>query len=250
MTPGASESTSMSEVYNQYQYNDLREKSGDLYALTKYGIIKEALAGCGPLRILNAGCGSGELSFLLAQDGHRVQGIDPSEEYIALARSHRGSDRVNFEVSSIEAFASNQLFDAVVATDVLEHIQADQAALEKLARLARPGGLVIITVPAMPSLFGYHDQMLGHFRRYTKASLRVLFGDAGLRVKKIRYFGFTLIPVCILYSRLLKKPYPVSPTGSGSAGRFRQTVLRLLLACDRRIPMPFGTSLIGVFRKP
>lgn len=240
----------MNDAHNQYQYDDLKEKGDDLYASTKYGIIRDALALHGVLRVLNAGCGSGELSFLLAEDGRMVHGFDPSKEYVALAASRGHVRGVSFEVNSIEAFASDELFDAVVATDVLEHIQDDQAALAKLARLARPGGLVIVTVPAMPWLFGYHDRMLGHFRRYTKATLRTLIEGAGLRVKKIKYFGFTLIPICILYSKLLKKPYPVSPAGSGNTGRLRQTVLRLLLACDRHIPMPFGTSLIGVFQKP
>ena len=241
---------SMNNIYNQYQFDDLKGKGEDLYASTKYAIIRDALAKQGKMRILNAGCGSGDLSFLLAQDGHRVHGIDPSEEYIALARGHGAFNRISFMVSSIEDFESDELFDAVVATDVLEHIKDDSAALEKLARLARPGGLVIIAVPALSWLYGYHDRMLGHFRRYSKSSLKCLVRNIGdLRIERFRYFGFMLIPISFLYSVFLTKPYPVAPSGGVIDDRMRQMVLRPILAFERLVAMPAGTSIIGIFRK-
>lgn len=240
----------MNDAYSKYQFDDLKGKGADLYASTKYAIIGDMLSKHGKLRILNAGCGSGELSFLLASDGHTVHGIDPTDAYIALAQRHRAVSGASFEVSSIEAFEPRELFGAVVATDVLEHIKDDRAALARLASFVRPGGIVVITVPALPILFGYHDRMLGHFRRYTKASFRALTEGAGLNIKKVRYFGFTLIPISVLYSKMLKKPYPVSLKSTGIAGRFRQAALHLLLAVDRNVSVPFGTSLIGVFRKP
>lgn len=236
----------MSDVYNQYQFDDLREKGEDLYALAKYAIIRKALAGQGALNILNAGCGSGELSFLLARDGHSVHGIDPSPEYIALATGQGVSNRVSFAISSIEDFQSAELFDAVVATDVLEHIKDDRAALAKLARLARPGGKIIITVPALPALFGFHDEMLGHCRRYTRRTLKELLASAGLNLEQARYFAFSLIPLALLYGKILRRAYPVAAAGKKP---FLKKILKLLLSIEEKVNLPFGTSLVAVARK-
>ena len=227
------------------------ECEDDLYARTKYEIILGLLQARTGLRLLNAGCGSGELSFLLAERGHRVVGIDPASDHIDLARrrgAQRGSnaaasENCTFEVSSIEEFPEDEPFDGVIATDVIEHIEDDRAAFEKVVRLVKPGGSVIITVPAGPWLFGYHDEALGHFRRYSRGSLRTLVGDL-CRIRSLRYFGFTLLPACFLYSKLLRKPYPVARTGDSSRAPAVAGVLSTLLRIDRRIPMPFGTSLI------
>jgi 2-polyprenyl-3-methyl-5-hydroxy-6-metoxy-1,4-benzoquinol methylase len=231
---------------NPYQYEDLLVRSKDLYADTKYEILLRHLDGLKDLHILNAGCGSGELSLRLAAAGHRVVGIDPSEDYIRLARGNAeraGAGRCSFLVSSIEDFDTATVFDCAVATDVLEHIEDDTAALEKLVRLVKPDGLVLLTVPAGPWLFGYHDETLGHYRRYSRGQLRRLVSPL-CRIASLRYFGFSLIPVCYLYSKLLRKPYPVGASGDSAKNPLVAFTLRRILHLDRLRPMPFGTSLI------
>jgi hypothetical protein len=127
----------------------------------------------------------------------------------------------------------------------LEHISDDLTAAKKLADIVVEGGDVIVTVPALPALFGYHDELLGHFRRYTKTTLGALMrGVGGVTFKKLRYFGFTLIPICYLYSKVWRKPYPVASSGKGLGSFIRQLVLGLILTFDRFITMPLGTSLI------
>lgn len=240
------------EYFNQYQYDDLRARPSDPYANAKYALIRGYLRGHAPLRILNVGCGSGELSFLLAADGYTVVGIDPAEEYIALAKKALPpafSSRCSFQVGAIEEFTSTRQFDAVIAADVLEHIEDDARAAQKLSALMRGGGRLIVTVPAMPSLFGFHDEQLGHFRRYRASSLRALLANTGsFGVLHLRYFGWTLIPVCLLWSKLLRRPYPSSAFGE-SRRSFIRAALRLALSLDRILPLPFGTSLIFVGRK-
>ncbi len=234
--------------YNQYQYTDLVNRESDLYAATKYQIILDFLAGRPNLKILNAGCGSGELSFLLAAAGHSVIGIDPAKEYISLANERvpdKLRERCSFQVGSIETFTTDTAFDCVIATDVLEHIKNDAMALEKLTTFLKPSGDIIITVPALPVLFGVHDELLGHFRRYTKTTLSDLIRSAqNVNIKKIRYFGFTLIPICYLYSKLLRKPYPVASDGKGHLAFIKKYILGGMLAFDASITMPLGTSLI------
>jgi 2-polyprenyl-3-methyl-5-hydroxy-6-metoxy-1,4-benzoquinol methylase len=236
----------MTTTFNQDQYNDLLFRSEDVYAQTKYDVLLGHLAGRRGLRILNAGCGSGELCLQLARQGHHVLGIDPVPEYIDLALQGTGpggDPPCRFEVSSIEDYGGEGGFDCVIATDVLEHIEDDRAAFAKLARLARPGGLILITVPAGQWLFGYHDEALGHFRRYSRKSLRALAG-AFCEVESVRYFGFTLIPLCCLYSKVLRKQYPVGRPGGSSRFSVLLGLARVLLQVDRRLPLPLGTSLI------
>lgn len=236
------------ENFNQYQYDDLLNREADVYANTKYQIILGFLAGRSGLKILNAGCGSGELSYLLASVSHTVLGIDPGKEYIDLAKKHTPEalrTHCSFAVSSIENFSTAEKFDCVIATDVLEHIADDLTAAKKLADLVVDGGDKIVTVPALPALFGYHDELLGHFRRYTKTSLgNLMRGVLGITFKKLRYFGFTLIPICFLYSKLWRKPYSVTSSGKGFGAIVRKLILGFMLAFDRSITMPLGTSLI------
>lgn len=234
-------------TFNQAQYDDFLAKSGDVYARTKYEVLLRWMSGRGRLRVLNAGCGSGELSCLLAAAGHQVVGIDPDPTYIQLARDRAG-DRFpdsKFVVSSIEDYSGPGDFDAAISTDVLEHIEDDRTAFTKIAELTRPGGLVLIAVPAGQWLFGYHDEQLGHFRRYSKKTLRQLVSDS-CTVKKLRYFGGTLIPVCLAYSKWMRKAYPVAKVGGGSAGGMGlvSRVLNGMLAAERRIPLPLGTSVL------
>jgi 2-polyprenyl-3-methyl-5-hydroxy-6-metoxy-1,4-benzoquinol methylase len=233
-------------TFNQAQYDDLAVKSQDLYANTKYDILEGYLAGRHGLRILNAGCGSGELSLRLAARGHTVVGIDVEPAYIDLARKNAracGAAGCTFRVSSIEHYAGPGGFDCAVSTDVLEHIADDQAAFARLVHLVKPGGLVLVTVPAGPWLFGYHDEQLGHYRRYTKRTLRALVGEH-CDVEAIRYFGFSLIPVCLIFSKWLRRPYPVAAAGDNKQRPLAAWVLRNLLRLDRLVPLPLGTSLL------
>jgi SAM-dependent methyltransferase len=230
--------------FSAYQYQDLLDRQEDLYARAKYEMIMARLARRSGLDVLNAGCGSGDLSFMLARAGHRVVGIDPVPEYIAIAQrsaAHADLTGCTFATSSIEAFKADRDFDCVTATDVLEHIQDDRGALAKLVGLLRPRGEIVITVPAGSWLFGYHDEQLGHVRRYSRGSLRRLAEDL-CRVDSIRYFGFTLIPICYLYSRMLRRPYPVRESSTG--GGLTSGILKGLLRLEKRCSMPLGTSLL------
>jgi 2-polyprenyl-3-methyl-5-hydroxy-6-metoxy-1,4-benzoquinol methylase len=240
-------------TFNQAQYDDLAVKSEDVYAHTKYDILEHYLADRPFMRILNVGCGSGDLSIRLAQLGHDVSGIDVEPAYIRLAEDNfeRTTTRgpCSFAVCSIEDYQSEARFDCVVSTDVLEHIADDRRAFAKMVDLVYPGGLLLITVPAGPWLFGYHDEQLGHYRRYTKRTLRQLAEEL-CSIERIRYFGFTLVPVCYLYSRRWRKPYPVTESGDATNSSLKAVILRWLLNLDRLAPFPFGTSLVMKATRP
>jgi 2-polyprenyl-3-methyl-5-hydroxy-6-metoxy-1,4-benzoquinol methylase len=230
-----------------FQYEDLAAKSQDLYASTKYEILESYLTSDKPLRVLSVGCGSGEMSLQLAARGHSVLGIDIEPSHIELSRHNAqllGSpSNCQFAVSSIEDFDAESEFDCVASTDVLEHIENDRTAFANMMRALKPGGLVLLSVPAGPWLFGYHDEQLGHFRRYTKATLHQLV-DPHCDVRLMRYFGYTLVPICVLYSKWLRQRYPVAGSADIKRRPVRALALRSLMRLDRWTRMPFGTSLL------
>jgi SAM-dependent methyltransferase len=245
--PGNAAPAGAGSTFLQFQYDDLAVKSQDLYAATKYDILESYLAGRENLRILNVGCGSGELSLQLAARGHQVVGIDIEEAYIDLARRNAAAlanpVQCRFIACGIEDYHSESRFDCVVSTDVLEHIRDDRAAFAHMMDLLEPGGLILLAVPAGQWLFGFHDEQLGHFRRYNKKSLRRLV-ENWCEVQRLRYFGFTLVPVCLIWSKWLRRPYPVAESGDHKRSPMRSLVLRSLMKLDRFVRMPLGVSLL------
>lgn len=225
-----------------YTQSDHRARVRDPYAAAKYRLtiawLKEA--GCLGEEIFNIGCGSGVFTIMAAEAGLRVRAFepDPNAFEMAVASQPPGCSVESLGLSDIPG---REIASVIVMHDVLEHIADEDAAVRDVHRLLRTGGLLVLSVPAMPSLFGYHDEELGHYRRYTKASLR-----AALRprfdIEHLRYFGMTFIPVTLWFSRLRRKPYAVGGT---------QSLLTLFdAACrlEQRIATPVGTSLICLAR--
>jgi 2-polyprenyl-3-methyl-5-hydroxy-6-metoxy-1,4-benzoquinol methylase len=235
------------DTFIQFQYDDLAAKAHDPYADAKSTILINYLRGHSRLRILNVGSGSGELSLRLAALGHDVCGIDLEPAHTELARKNAARQgapaNCRFVTSAIEDFHADGLYDCLVSTDVLEHIEDDRFAFARMMELLRPGGLILIAVPAGPWLFGYHDEQLGHFRRYNKRSLRRLV-EPLCEVQALRYFGFTLVPVCLLYSKWLRRPYPVRDWGDRQQSPLRSGLLRTVMNLERWLRMPLGTSLL------
>lgn len=238
-------------AFNPYQYEDLKTRSQDAYANAKYDILSAWIAktGSGPRNILNAGCGSGELSFLLGAQGHRVEGLDPGAEYIDLAKAQAakfGLHGCTFSVSGIEDFAAanaGKQYDVVVATDVIEHIKDDVTAVNAMLALLKPGGDLFLTIPAGPYLFGYHDEQLGHYRRYTLKMCRDVLPD-GVSVHRLRYFGFCLIPIAWWFSVKQRKNYPVAEAGDGKSMPIMSRIMHALFAVEKKVPLPLGTSCL------
>lgn len=242
----------MTEPLKEYQLEDMKARSSDKYALAKYEILLGWLGrGAERLRVLVAGCGSGELAHLLAARGHEVTGFDPGESYVRMAAQRAEEMNLRgcrFEVSTIEAYQPQQSFDVIFATDVIEHIRDDRYAVERLVSWLTPQGRLVVTVPAGQWLFGYHDQMLEHFRRYSVGGLRKLL-QPYVRISRIRYFGFALIPVCLLYSVILRRDYPVQAVGNAGATSMIGRALQGVLAAEQKIGFPLGTSVLAIGTK-
>ena len=119
----------------------------------------------------------------------------------------------------------------------------DAAAVHRLRELVAPNGVVILSVPALPSLFGRHDELLGHHRRYVRGTLRAVV-EPCFTIDRLRYYGMTLIPVTLWFSRIRRNEYPAQTASAGVVGRAFTAVCH----AEARVPTPIGTSLICLAR--
>jgi SAM-dependent methyltransferase len=202
----------------------------------------------GSLRILDYGCGTGGNAPAFASFG-AVVGIEPDASAIRLASARGGAQYCRTTGTQLPFRPIT--FDLVVASDVLEHIEDDLAAVSEIARVLRPGGAAIVSVPAHQWLFSEHDVALHHFRRYSKGTLRSVLERGGLRLRRISYWDATLFPAICLHRMLGKWRRPRQPRSDISPAPWLvNEALAALLAAEaaflRHAPLPCGSSLIGV----
>jgi SAM-dependent methyltransferase len=148
------------------------------------------------------------------------------------------------------------MFDLVLALDVLEHLDRDGEGLLELARLVKPGGVLVVTVPALPSLWGSQDVVSYHHRRYTRRTIAGLFDQAGMRQKNVTYFNTLLFPIVagVRWSRRIVGRKPAVSDFEASKPGLLNTALATVFGAERylvgRIPMPAGVSLLATWKRP
>jgi SAM-dependent methyltransferase len=193
--------------------------------------------------VIEVGSGIGNLSqFLVTRP--RVVLTDTEPAYRAYLE-RRFRDRAHVRVRSltlpgIPADLRAEPFDSVVCLNVLEHIERDDEALGGMRELVRPGGTVVLLVPAVPALYGALDRALGHYRRYTPVMLRRLFHDGGLAMRHLEYFNLAGMPGWWFIGRVLKRS--MIPAGSLRLYDALVPLFRL----ERYLPWRLGQSLIAI----
>lgn len=150
-------------------------------------------------RILDAGCGTGGNLQRYARMGEAT-GVDPSPDAVRFCHE-RGFSSVREAGLESLPFADDS-FDLVAATDVVEHVAAEDQALRELRRVAEPNGVMLLTVPAYMWMWTEEDENLHHKRRYTKARLRQAVERAGWQPQVATYFNTILLPPIALARRL------------------------------------------------
>ncbi len=228
----------------------------------KYRIIADVVrrfvspAGAGrALRVLDLGCGPGNLLDYLAPHGDTF-GSDFSQDALRFCagRGFRRLFRADFHALPLR----DDCFDLVTCIDVLEHLEDDRRAIGELVRILRPGGLLVVSVPAFKFLWGDHDTIYGHHRRYTTGEIRDRFEAAGLRMRKASYFEPLFLLPLLLYRNLKKA------LGRKGGLEQRDDFVRLpapvnaalcqLIAAERFplrfLSFPFGVTLLAVASKP
>ena len=216
-----------------------------------FRFIRELLPSEG--RCMDIGCGTGYMTERIADLGFDVTGIDSSETLIHMARERIGErDNMRLFVSGVQEIASFGQFETLVCLDVLEHLQDDNAALRHLFAACCSGGKLIISVPALPGLFGRRDAQLGHFRRYMRQELVDKVNRAGFQTIQCKYWNMIGAPVYWFSERMLHQSINDSlRTGSDTVTKraFRH-VLSVWLSLEMKVSwLPWGLSLLMVARK-
>ena len=220
-------------------------------------LLETHYARMGQLQILDIGCGTGAMLDDLRPFGD-VIGADFSPEALQFCVT-RGApaDLARADVRRLP-FADSS-FDVVTAMDIIEHIDDDKAASSEIFRVLKPGGRLLVTVPAFPSLWSEHDEALYHFRRYTAPRLKDLFQRVGLRVDKLSYTVTALFPMIWAYRQINNLLPQKQMEGEKKANliNFAGPVNQALLSLSqwetrlvKTLNLPFGVSVVCIAHKP
>jgi ubiquinone/menaquinone biosynthesis C-methylase UbiE len=234
------------------------------------GIVRTLLQQTVPLlpsrapRLVDIGCGTGaNLPMLRRSVGEAgsVVGLDFSPLALAHAREELAHlpDLGLSQGDAMQLPLRDQSADCVTMLDVLEHLRDDKCALSEVARVLKPGGALILTVPAYQHLWSAHDEALHHFRRYEKHELRARLREADLRVEKLSFAMSLLPPAAYIWRHLVLPRVPRRPRDAQrhSQGAVLPQLPPLLNAAMIRMielegrvllkrPLRFGTSLVAL----
>jgi SAM-dependent methyltransferase len=191
---------------------------------------------------VDVGCGTGSFLTVLGLYADQIRGLDPLASP-SDARIVQGSaERMPFESTSV---------DLVVALDVLEHVD-DRTALRECARILRDGGLLVLTVPAFPSLWSRRDQLAGHRRRYRRGELIRQLKDSGFEVAETAYYQFALFPF-LAVGRMVGRRRPGVAELEEQVPSWLNATLQRVNAFEvrlgARVRWPWGSTLAVAARK-
>lgn len=201
------------------------------------------------IRLLEIGCGPGANLRELAPRAEIAVGIDLEMRALTHCR----------DLAPVQSDAlfplpfADATFDAVMLVDILEHLAELHALVDEIARVLRPGGVVVVMVPSGPGLWSYWDEMHGHYRRFTKSALAEVFTD-GWRMRALEYSFSWMYPVVWVYRRVMQRRR--RPAMYSDFIDVPSVLNELLVATGRlegrlqqHVPAPFGTTLCGVWSK-
>lgn len=216
--------------------------------------VEEAIVGLAlperSARILDVGCGTGGNLELLSRFGD-VEGVDISEEALAFCRT-RGLAKVRRGAAERLPY-EDRSFDLVTALDVVEHLDDDLAGLREMRRVLRPGGRVLLFVPAFMFLWGVQDDVSHHRRRYRLPQLRSVVEAAGFEVERMSYANITFFAPILLGRQLMRaaglRPASENNVNISALNKILGRVLGAESFWLRRANLPLGVSALCLARK-
>jgi ubiquinone/menaquinone biosynthesis C-methylase UbiE len=205
-------------------------------------------------RILDIGCGTGIILKLLENFGVSY-GAECSPDAIQFLR-HRGLNLiVQSDVDQSVPFKDNT-FSAITCLDVLEHLDNDLKLLKEMGRVCKPGGHVILTVPAFEILWSPHDIALHHKRRYTKQQMLSMISQSNWKVVKCSYYnGILFCPILSIRTlkQCLSRYHPARSDFFINLPAWLNRALSLFFLCEifllKYLNLPFGVSLLLILQK-
>jgi SAM-dependent methyltransferase len=201
--------------------------------------------------MLDLGCGTGVILGELNKVGKTI-GLDFSKQALDYCVERKLSDLIQANGEYVPL--QNEKFRAVVALDIIEHVEHDEKALHEVFRVLEPGGIFVASVPAFSFLWGPHDVALHHFRRYTKEDFSKKLKDAGFEVVKLSYAVFFLFPITWMVRMLEKRRKGEAEAHLPSVPGWMNKLLIGLQSLEanliRKVSLPWGSSVIVVAKKP
>lgn len=207
-------------------------------------------------KILDIGCSSGQLLLELKKIGYQnIYGLDISPEAITIAKNnglnnvyHGNANKINFP---------DNYFNIIIASDILEHLNDDMAAMQEWSRLLKPGGIILLAVPAWKFLYSYLDKIAKHYRRYSKQDLKnIIKKNENLNIIKINYWNFFLfIPAA--FKKIIEKYYFKKNVATNEYYKINPIINKFFFALLRlenyliikNYNIPFGISIICIIKK-
>jgi SAM-dependent methyltransferase len=197
-------------------------------------------------RVLEVGAGHGTFTALLA-DGRTVTATEVSTRCIEVLRDrYRSTSNVEVVEGGVDEAPGMGAFDSVVMVNVLEHVADDGTALCRLREALRPGGRLVVFVPAFERLYSDFDRRIGHHRRYRVPELRQAMEKAGLSVVDIRYVN----SLGAIAWWVLAKQLGQVPTRRWSALTYDRAAVPVLRRIEHRWRPPFGQSVLCIANRP
>jgi SAM-dependent methyltransferase len=206
--------------------------------------------------LLDVGGGNGRLTALLQDRGVTCALLEPGPH--AIRNAQAGGVRILINSALTEAKFKDGSFPAVGMFDVLEHIEDDGACLKEVNRILKPGGRLILTVPAFMFLFSDFDREAGHFRRYTLSTLTARLRENGFAIDYKTYLFMMLTVPMFLLRRFRTIPkgeaMPTWKNDHVKESKFWKWILGLVLGPEKKFLrwkwiIPFGSSCLVVARK-
>ncbi len=208
-----------------------------------FRLLRPHLAG----PVLEVGCGTGTYTRLIAEAGFQVTGVEIDTALAEAARRNlAGFSKVAVESADVFDLALPPGgFGTVVLLDVLEHVADDLGLLRRLGDALRPGGCLLLKVPAGRWLMGPLDRALGHHRRYGAGGLRGLLAEAGLSARSLRHMNGLGVLGWWWHAKVTGRVAP--PEGQVAAF---DRLVPWLRRVEGVLRPPVGQSLVAVARKP
>ncbi|MEP6728805.1 MAG: class I SAM-dependent methyltransferase [Bacteroidota bacterium] len=198
-------------------------------------------------RVLEVGAGLGGMtSWMKHSDEHEWVLLEPDKKMAELLLKKKGNESINNKYSLINGTIDNagyELFDTIIYIDVLEHIEDDNLEISKAAKLLTPGGKLIILSPAFQFLFNPFDKAIGHFRRYSKNSIRKA-NNRILKEESLHYLDSAGFFSSLANKLLLRQQYPAQK----QLIFWDRFLIPVSFVLDRIFFYSFGKSILGVWK--
>lgn len=235
--------------YGREQLNSTPE-----YDRFQYSLFRKYVSGL----VLEVGAGDGRITALVLAESRakEIVALEPSAHFFQLLRARVGSDpRVTLLEQETGAFRPQRpgYFDCTFSVHVMEHIADDRSLVQDMLEMTKPGGVVVLLVPALQWLYSDLDRNIGHFRRYDKKSIRRLVAGLDIRIERLFYSNLIGVAASLYFLKMRKLDYQKSEQNKTKFFRlyhlFSKYAVPVVRVLEGTIPAPLGLNLTIVLRK-